>query len=110
MLQCLFMSMVLASGAKAQYKSVKEVEVSLNSGNVSLSEVFNQIESKTDYTFYFHNKDIKEKQVITIPDGKQRTVADVLQRVSQQAGLKFRQINNNISVTRLKRNSSEKSR
>lgn len=108
MLQCLFMSMVLASGAKAQYKSVKEVEVSLNSGNISLSEVFNQIESKTDYTFYFHNKDIKEKQVIAIPDGKQRTVADVLQRVSQQAGLKFRQINNNISVTRLKRNSSEK--
>lgn len=105
-LQCLFVSVVLASGANAQYRSVKEVEISLNSGSISLSNVFQQIESKTDYTFYFHNKDVKSKQLINLSNEGQRTVADVLQQVSQQAGLKFKQINNNISVSKLKRNSS----
>ncbi|MFT7162556.1 MAG: TonB-linked SusC/RagA family outer membrane protein [Bacteroidia bacterium] len=103
MLQCLFMSMVLASGAKAQYKSVKEVTLSINAGKMTLSDVFDQIESATDYTFYFHKKDIKKKQLIDLPRKKQRTVAQVLEDVSRQASLKFKQVNNNISVSVLKK-------
>ena len=106
LLQCIFMSVVLASGANAQYKSVKEVSLNMNSGKMSLSQVYSQIESATDYTFYFHKKDMKNSQLIELPVRETMTVADVLENVSRQANLKFKQVNNNISVSVLKNNES----
>lgn len=102
-LQCLFMSIVMASGASAQYKSVKEVQLNINAGTTSLLEVFEHIEATTDYKFYFHGKDVKVKQQISLSQNPDQTVADVLASVSKQARLKFKQVNNNISVSALKK-------
>ncbi|MEO9805111.1 MAG: TonB-dependent receptor [Reichenbachiella sp.] len=101
------MSIVVASDAKAQYQSVKEVEANINSGQISIAEVFAQIESTTDFNFYFHIKDVNANKLILIPK-QQGTVADILESVSKQAKLKFRQVNNNISVTKVKKNESYK--
>ncbi len=106
-LQCLFMSVVIASGANAQFKSVREVYLQLGSGNVSLTEVFDRIEAKTDYKFYFHQADIEEDKRIRLPKKREQTVAEVLHTVARQAKLKFRQVNNNISVSPMNSNGKD---
>ena len=107
-LQCLLLSVVMASGANAQYKSVKKVEITISGGQKAILDVFSTIESSTDYKFYFHKRDIDKKQLIDLPEKESRTVADVLEHVSRQARLKFKQINNNISVSVLKKNERDK--
>ena len=102
-LQCLFLSVVMASGVNAQYKSVKKVELTISGGQKTILDVFATIESSTDYKFYFHQRDIDKKQLIDLPGKESRTVAEVLENVSRQAQLKFKQINNNISVSVLKK-------
>ena len=99
-LQCLFMSVVIASGAKAQYKSVKEVYMNFEAENASLSQLFKQIEASTDYKFYYHKADIRNRRKVDLPK-KYISVAEVLENVSQQAKLKFKQVNNSISVSKL---------
>lgn len=106
-LQCLFLSVVMASGVNAQYKSVKKVELTISGGQKTILDVFATIESSTDYKFYFHQRDIDKKQLIDLPGKESRTVAEVLENVSRQAQLKFKQINNNISVSVLKKNGKD---
>lgn len=106
-IQCLFMSVVMASGANAQYKSVKEVQLNIKPDNLSLASIISQIESTTDYKFYFHKTDINERQQITLTKKGKSSVAEVLEDVSKQAKLKFRQVNNNISVSKLEKHESD---
>ncbi len=106
-MQCLFMSVVIASGANAQFKSVREVYLKVGAGHTSLAEVFDKIEAKTDYKFYFHQGDIEQDQTISLPKKGPQTVAEILQTVASQAKLKFRQVNNNISVSMMENNEEE---
>ncbi|WP_346750693.1 SusC/RagA family TonB-linked outer membrane protein [Splendidivirga corallicola] len=102
LLQCIFISVVVASNASAQYKSVKEVYLTEDFDNISLAEAFQRIENATDFKFYFHRNDINRKANVSFNSRGNPTVADVLREISRQSRLKFRQINNQISVTPMK--------
>lgn len=101
MLQCAFMSVVVASDVTAQYKSVREVRLKETFNNLTLIEAFKKIESKTDFNFYFHSDDINKLRKFNIAAKDKQTVADILIEISKLSKLKFKQVNNQIGVFRM---------
>jgi TonB-linked SusC/RagA family outer membrane protein len=100
MLNCLLLGTLYASNLNAQQiKSVKEVAIKLKIENADLVQVLQNIEYSTDYKFSYRREDID-------PDfrfsGKfnNASVADVLLDISRQTDLKFKQVNNNIHISK----------
>ena len=111
-LQVVCMSLLFAHSTNAQYSSVKETHLNTSFRDKTLQEVFDLIEMNTDFSFYYNKKDLDKKIRLDIPKGDVNSVADVLFEISKKAKLKFKQVNNNISVTKIDTNSdfsSEKS-
>ena len=99
-LNCLLLGTLYASNLNAQQiKSVKEVAIKLKIENADLVQVLQNIEYSTDYKFSYRREDID-------PDfrfsGKfnNASVADVLLDISRQTDLKFKQVNNNIHISK----------
>lgn len=104
---CLFTEVIFASEGVAQKsQSVKEVYITVGFEKTTLKQVFKVIEQKTPYQFTINEKGIDRSLKISTPT-QSRTVSDLLVELSQKAGLKFRQVNNNIAVTRLKGQKSD---
>lgn len=100
LLVCASMSSLLADESNAQIKSVKEVKIDLEL-STSLSDALNQIEEKTDYVFVYSKEKVNlSKQVTIISNGS--TIEQVLLDISKQANVKFRQIDETISVGKVK--------
>ena len=99
-LQCIFIQLLLASEGKAQnVKSVKETYVNVSIHNASVIDAFQEIEFKTNYTFAFELEDIDKDIRLNIRK-KNQSVADILTEISKIANLKFKQVNNNIHVSK----------
>ncbi len=97
-LQCLFISMLMASNSEAQkIQTVREVYVNLEKKEIPIQEIFNRIESSTDFYFSYYPGDFDSNQMISITK-KQQLVSDVLLQVSKETKLAFRQVNNSINV------------
>lgn len=105
-LQCLFMSALFAKEGNAQVKSVKDVIVNLNLKNERIDKVLKEIERQTEFNFVYTADDLLKHQQITIRSGGQ-PVSEALLEISRQANVKFRQVNNNISIQRLEEGSPE---
>lgn len=104
--QVLFFNLLLANTGSAQKTlSVREVHVVLNAGESKVRDVFNQIERNSDFRFAIDKNDLKSElnQKVGIEGGK-NTVSDILIKISKESGIKFRQVNNNITVSRLREN------
>ncbi len=97
-LQCLLLNAIWAADLNAQeIRSVNDVRIDLNVKNASLSELFQIIEKNTNFYFSFSSEDISND--FTYTNSKRKvSVRDVLLDVSQQADLKFKQVNRNIIV------------
>ncbi|MCC5930268.1 MAG: SusC/RagA family TonB-linked outer membrane protein [Cyclobacteriaceae bacterium] len=95
--QCIFLSTMLASPGIAQIQSIKEVKIDLKIQDKSLETVLKMIESKTDFKFVYSAADLDLNKRISI-NSRKSSVSDVLLEISRQANLKFRQVNENISV------------
>ncbi len=99
-INCLLMGAIYANGLNAQeIKSVKFTSITVNLQKVGLMDVFHDIEAKTSYEFSYENEDLDRNFQFT---GKfnNATVADVLLEISKQTDLKFRQVNNNIHISK----------
>ncbi len=99
----LTLQIALANNISGQVKSVKEVILSLNTENSTIKEVFQEIENRTDYSFSFSMDKINLSETVSI-DLNRVSVEYILLSLSRTHGLAFRQVNNNISVTKNKRN------
>ncbi|MCL6257524.1 SusC/RagA family TonB-linked outer membrane protein [Aquiflexum sp. TKW24L] len=86
-----------ANNNSVQIKSIDEVYIKLDIRQGSLENILNAIESKTDYSFFYTEKNLKDKSNIELSkyDG---TVAEVLLEVANKKQLHFKQVNNVISV------------
>ena len=101
--QALFLNLVLANTGRAQKNiSVREVKVELNSDDLTVNDIINQIEEKSIFRFAIDKSDLESelKQVVDIEAGE-NAVSDILLQVSKDSKTKFRQVNNNITVRRL---------
>ena len=108
MLQAVFVGMLMASDANAQRKqlSVKNVYVSIHLEEASLGEVFRALEASTHFVFNYDDHIINNNRAKISLQGK-KSVADILIEVSEEAGVKFKQVNNNINVEKLRKSSKE---
>jgi TonB-linked SusC/RagA family outer membrane protein len=80
-------------------KSIREVSINLHVKNADLLEVFQSIEIKTGFQFTYKTEDL-DQQVKISGSFKNLSVASILMEISKQSRLQFRQINDNIHVTR----------
>ena len=97
-LQACFLQLLLAADGKAQrYVSAKDVHIAMDMRDATLGDVLRNIESKTDFRFTYDKKDVNENLTINIKTDNQ-SVADILIEVSRQTRLRFKQVNNVISV------------
>ena len=97
-LQFMFAGILLAHEGNAQdNKSVKQVYISLQMRNAGIVDVFRDIESKTDFKFFYDRKIIDRDLKISF-NSRNIAVHDILIEVSKRAKLRFKQVNNTINV------------
>jgi TonB-linked SusC/RagA family outer membrane protein len=94
---CLTLSSLMASPTSAQVKSIDQVHLKLEKSSYSLLQLFQEIERKTDFKFFYTQQAIKSAPSIQTsnPDG---SVEQHLVQVAMQTNLRFKQVNNSISV------------
>lgn len=100
-------SNIMAAGESGinKVRSVKDVYVDIDLKGATLLETFEKVESQTDFTFHYSQSDLKSKIKLS-KSYNSVSVADVLVDISKEASLKFKQVNNNISVNKNKRKTS----
>tara|TARA_R110000823_G_scaffold295431_4_gene415095 strand:+ start:335462 stop:339010 length:3549 start_codon:yes stop_codon:yes gene_type:complete len=91
----LMSSLLAANGMNGQ--SIREYKVKLELDNASILETFKAIELNSPFKIFYKKKDINLETKINITYGEY-TVAKVLEFISKDAKLNFKQINKNISV------------
>ncbi len=87
----------LANDESAPVKRIDEVFIKLELREGSLEEILKAIESRTDYSFFYTEKLLKNQASIQLSQTK-GTVTDFLLDVATKKNLHFRQVNNTISV------------
>ena len=91
------LSVLVASDGNAQYESIKDINVSVRLQNVSLGEALEAIESSTDFSFTFEEKELLSRKGITVR-AKEQSLDMILLKISRDANVEFLQVNNNIHV------------
>ncbi len=94
---------ILANSISDQVKSIDEVYIDLDIKEGNLENILTAIESKTEYSFFYTEKNLKDKSNIEL-NTRSGTVAEVLLEVAKKKKLHFKQINNIISVKSLPSN------
>ncbi|GAB3651697.1 TonB-dependent receptor [Echinicola sediminis] len=97
LIMILAMTSVAALSANAQAKNIEEVVIELETSETTLKRVFGEIERKTPFNFFFTDKSVDMKQSVVLSQEK-ATVADYLVEIAKQSNLRFRQVNETISV------------
>lgn len=94
---CLTLSPLMANTSEAQVKSIDEVHLKLEKSSYSLLDFFKEIERKTDFKFFYTQKAIKDiPQIAT--EHQSGSVEQHLIQAAKQTKLRFKQVNNAISV------------
>ena len=98
-LQLVVAATLMANVSPAQQnKSVKEVKLNIRYENAGILDVFNLIENKTTFKFFYESKYIDPAVRVKFEEGEM-TINDILIRISKNSNLKFKQINSTINVT-----------
>lgn len=102
----LLCNMTFATDLKGQKtKSVFDVTLKISAKDRSISKVLQEIETKTEFRFFFDNKTLKNKPNVTL---KENILGDVLTSIGSQARLNFKQVNDVIAVTEPKKTEKQK--
>nr|WP_304516536.1 SusC/RagA family TonB-linked outer membrane protein [Cecembia rubra] len=80
-----------------QIKSIDEVIIKLDIREGNIEEILKTIEEKTEFSFFYTDKNIKDEQRLMISKTR-GTVAEFLTEVASQKQLHFKQVNHVISV------------
>ncbi len=95
---CLTLSPLMANTSKAQVKSIDEVYLKLEKNNYSsLLQIFQEIESKTDFSFFYTDEALEGRSNLSISKSS-GSVEQHLYQIAVQTNLRFKQVNNTISV------------
>lgn len=95
-IQSVTASLILANESNAQKKSIYDIQLDLRVSNTPILEVFDIIESKTEFHFAYNSKIMIPNRLVSI-DGK-NSLGIILEKISRQTQLKFRRINTNIHI------------
>ena len=96
--QFICIGLLLASdGVSQSIKPISEIDLNVRFETASIKTVFDKIESKTDYHFFYDESIVDTEKLVSLKKGR-TTVFDLLLNVSQQSNYKFKQINKVINV------------
>ncbi len=100
------MNLLLASDTNGQKAvSVKKVDISILQENPNVKELFESVEKLTDYAIHYDEGELGGKLNKSVfLASKDMKVSDLLIEISKQVGVKFRQIDGDISVANLEKN------
>lgn len=101
--QVLLMNLLLAANTSAQKAvSVKEVDIAIEATDSNVKDLFNTLEQLTDFNIHYDIAELGEKldKNISISSGKMK-VSDLLIEISKQANVRFKQVNQDVSVVNL---------
>lgn len=101
LLQTLLFTTMIAMNSEAQVRSVKDVYVNLYLKSVHLQEALTQIERQTNFVFVYAPGELEDGNLVDVTV-RNKPVYDVLFQLSKQARVKFKQVNQNISIHKLK--------
>lgn len=100
-LQVLFITLLNAKEISAQSKSIYEIKIDLNVNNRTIVETFEKIEEKTRFKFTYNTDFFSKGQILSI-DVQNRSLGLILEEIAKKSNIKFKRINKNIHVLRLK--------
>ncbi len=81
----------------ANVAGFSQTRISINAANVSVRNVIREIESKSDYTF-FYNEDFTDIEKIISYTANNELVVDVLKNIAKKTGLNFNVLGNKLVV------------
>ncbi len=96
-LQCILINFILASPGNAQKMSIEKVNLSINTENASIEQVFAEVENTTMFSFAFNRSILRKKKAYTI-NFDNVTLADLLRFISKKADLRFKRVDETIHV------------
>ncbi len=87
-------------------KDLDEVYVSVEWRDIELEKGLRELENKTGFRFLYKDADLKEISRVSL-EAKNKTLKDVLMLLSKENHLKFKRLNNTISVIKQSGDSNE---
>ncbi|MFV0326558.1 MAG: carboxypeptidase-like regulatory domain-containing protein, partial [Bacteroides xylanisolvens] len=73
----------------------QSTRVSMHFNKVKISEILNDIETKTDYLFFYNHKDIKSDTKVSI-NVENKPISAILDEIFQNTDVKYSMLNNHI--------------
>lgn len=97
-LQLFLSTTLLAIETSAQRFDMKKVELSVNFNNMSVSNALTVLEKQTEFRFTYNKFDLEDLPLLK---GKfnNKSLYEILSSIGTQAGLSFKQVNENITVS-----------
>ena len=99
-IQFFCITMLFASGNAQKVSDLRQVVITVNFSGENIFSVIQKIEQLSDFKFAYNRADLKNAKNVT-GDYKNESLYDILQQVSRQANVKFRQVNSSINVSLL---------
>ncbi|MGK7396221.1 MAG: SusC/RagA family TonB-linked outer membrane protein [Candidatus Cyclobacteriaceae bacterium M3_2C_046] len=97
-LQIFFIGILWANAGNAQQnRSVKQVFINLQTKDAHLTDVFRQIEERSQFKFFYDRKIFNESMNLSL-NYRNASIHEILLEISKQASLRFWQVNNTINV------------
>ncbi|WP_159063558.1 TonB-dependent receptor [Parabacteroides bouchesdurhonensis] len=75
----------------------QEVKVTLNLQNVSINEVFSNIQKQTNYSFWYDLKDINLDRIVSVK-AENKTVSSILEQILKEENATFKMVDNHIVI------------
>lgn len=100
LIQCLSMSLLFGSNGNAQIKDIEEVIIKVTLNEVTIEAALSRIQKASGFHFVYTNKEMRNLPKVSLKNAS-KSVYEILQSLSGQTGLQFKQVNKNILVNRL---------
>lgn len=97
LVQVIAMQLLLAESSNSQ--KLESVKVTIKMEQATLEEVFQKLEAGTEFTFGYNKKTLAKGNKLTL-NYREESLNKILENISKDTGLKFRMINNTISVSK----------
>ena len=101
LLQFVCFSLLTAGNGLAQQQSIYDVYLSVQIEDGRLIDAFEEIENKTGFKFSYNDNVVKENSIIRL-NITSKSLGKVLGELSKKTNLKFKRINQNIHVSKIK--------
>ena len=98
LLQTLFITLLKAEDANAQWKSIYEMYVSIDVENEEYAKVFSELEKQSNINFTYNRKSLSKK-LISVTAYNQ-SLGTVLEDISMHSDFMFKRVNGNIHVNK----------